>query len=102
MRTGESAVSFLVFLNSLIDSGVSGLAIQPRGLREKICTASQPVSLAMVKASCRPCLMGAWKPIFGRVNFFIDSFALLTCGLPLCSTVRLCLTGAFTQKILKF
>ena len=29
---------------------VSGLAIHPRGLREKSCTVSQPVSLATISA----------------------------------------------------
>src|SRR6185503_8322617 len=65
MTTGLSLVSWRVLRNKEISSAVSGLAIQPRGLREKIWTVSQPVSLATRSASCKPPLIGAWKPIFG-------------------------------------
>src|SRR5205814_616262 len=71
-----------------------GLAIQPRGLREKSCTASQPVSLAITSDSCRPPFIGAWKPIFGRLFFvcgvgirfplrsFANTFAFFALNIP--------------------
>ena len=49
-----------------MSAAVSGFAIQPRGLREKICTVSQPVSLATISALCSPPFIGAWKPMRGR------------------------------------
>src|SRR6185295_7740926 len=65
MTTGLSLVSWRVLRNKETSAAVSGLAIQPRGLREKIWTVSQPVSLATTSASCKPPLIGAWKPMRG-------------------------------------
>src|SRR5260221_459477 len=62
-QTWQYKVCRRVLRKRSIASLVSGLASQPRGLREKICTASQPVSLATINDSSRPPLMGAWNPI---------------------------------------
>src|SRR5687768_14265757 len=67
MTTGEILVLRRTALNRLMSSLERGLAIQPRGLREKICTVSQPSSADLINALCRPPIMGAWKPNFGRL-----------------------------------
>src|SRR5216683_3401058 len=67
MATGEIFVVRLVLRKRETSSDVSGLAIHPRGLREKICTVSHPVSLAMISAWCSPPLIGAWNPMRGRL-----------------------------------
>src|SRR5882724_7442161 len=57
-----------VFLNSKISASVSGLAAQPRGLREKIWTVSQSSSRDLINAFCKPPAIGAWKPILGCLD----------------------------------
>src|SRR5437016_8670584 len=54
-------------------SFVSGLAIQPRGLRENNWIAPQPSSAPSSKASCKPPLIGRCAPMRGIVDWLIDS-----------------------------
>src|SRR5918993_5149993 len=68
MATGVSLVARRTFRNKDTSAVVSGLAAQPRGLREKICTVSQPVSCATTKALCSPPLIGAWNPMRGLLS----------------------------------
>jgi len=66
-----------VWRKSETSARVSGLAIQPRGLRENNCTVSQPTSFETTSALCTPPLMGAWKPMRGLVRGGMSDFSTL-------------------------